>query len=168
MQLFISADRNNDYFVNTIKEYCDNSNQRHSWIFLPDTPCIPGETLSRRIIRNISSADLIFIDVTPSEYHREIDGQSETKWFTNAGVVIEYSAAVALGRIEDMKVYCLTSPDLLHQVLRERITERYPQGDKPAFTQHVNGIVTQRETDINQLLRQSRIAVSLRSIYPEI
>jgi hypothetical protein len=168
MYLFISAERSNDYFINSMKDYCVSSNGKHTWIYLPETQCVPGETLSRRIGRYINSADLIFMDVTPQEYKIETNGTTESRWFTNPGVVVEYSVAIALGRVEDMKVYCLASADKLHQILRERIVDTYPQGDKPAFLRYIDDIVAQRENDSLQLLRQSRVAASFHSLYPEL
>lgn len=169
MNLYISAERNNTYFVDTINEYCTNSQGKHTAIFLPDIPATPGETLSRRIIRHLNSSDLIFMDLTPQEYKIEINANTfETRYFTNTGIVIEYSIAIILGRIEDMKIYCLISPDNLHQVWRERIVDPYPQGDKPAFLSYIDAIVTTRENDSLQVLRQSRVQASFRSLYPEI
>lgn len=168
MNLFISAERQNTYFINTIKRYCDDSQGTHSCIFLPDTQAQPGETLTQRIIRLVYSADLIFMDVTPKAYFREVEDNREESWFTNQGILIEFGVARTLGKIEDMKVYCLVSPNHLHPCLRERIVDPYPLNDENAFIEYINEIVSQREHDSFALLRQSRVQASIRSLYPEL
>jgi hypothetical protein len=169
MRLYISAERDNTYFIDIIKKYCDGSQGKHSWIFLPEMPSQPGETLSRRIIRFITDSDLIFMDATPKRYQRtEAGGTTEERWLTNTGIVIEYAIAVALGKTDDLKVYCLESPSNLHQVLRETVVDPYPQNDETAFLSFIDAIVTTRERDSPKLLRQSRTKASFSSLYPEI
>lgn len=168
MRLYISAERQNTYFINTIKRYCDDSQGKHSWIYLPDMPSLPGETLSRRILRYIAAADLIFMDATPQKLQRRMNDSVEDVWITNQGILIEYGVVAALGKIEDMKVYCLVSPSHLHQILRERIVDPYPLNDENAFLKYIDEIVSHREHDSLALLRQSRIRASLSSLYPEI
>lgn len=167
MKLYISAERENTYFVDTLKKYCDDSNGRHSWIFLPDMPALPGETLTKRINLYILTADLVFMDVTPRKYEFRVGETTEEKWFTNQGVLIEFGIVFAIGRIEDLKVYCLVSPDRLHQCLRERIVDPYPTNDGDAFLQYIDRIVSEREREAVNLLRQARVAGSLASKYPE-
>lgn len=168
MKLYISAERQNVYFINTIKRYCDESKGKHSWIYLSDMPATPGETLSRRILRYVAAADLIFMDATPQKLQKRINEVTEDVWVTNQGIVIEFAVARTLGKIEDMKVYCLESPNHLHQVLRERIVDPYPLGDENAFIKYIDEIVTQREHDSPALLRQSRTRASFSSLYPDI
>lgn len=168
MDLYISAERQNTYFINTIKRYCDDSQDKHSSIYLPDIPALPGETLSRRIKRYIAAADLIFMDATPQRLQRTVNGRTEDVWFTNQGIILEYAVAITLGKIEDIKVYCLVSANHLHQALRERIVDPYPVNNEEAFLTYINEIVTQRELDSPALLRQSRIKASFSSLYPEL
>lgn len=130
---------------------------------------LPGETLSRRFMRYIAESDLIFMDATPAKFqHPNAQGVTEDKWFTNPGILIEYAIAVALGRGDDIKVYCLVSPNNLHQFLREKIVDPYPVNDEAAFLRYIDQIVIQREADSPRLLRQSRIRASFTSLYPEI
>jgi len=166
MNIYISAERENTYFINTITDFCNNSEGKHDWIFLPEMPATPGETLSRRLVRYIAAADLIFMDATPKELRR-IEGE-ERVWVTNQGIIMEYAITVALGKIEDLKVYCLVTPNRLHQVLRERIVDPYPLNDEAEFLRYISEIVNQRENEIPTLLRQSRMAASFKSLYPEI
>jgi hypothetical protein len=168
MQLYISAERQNAYFVNTIKKYCDDSQGKHSWIYLPDMPSLPGETLSRRMMRYIATADLIFMDATPKKLQKRINERTEDEWVTNQGILIEYAMAVTLGKIDDIKVYCLESPNYLHQVLREKVVDPYPLNDENTFLKYIDQIANQRERDSLALLRQSRIRASFSSLYPEI
>jgi len=160
MHIYISAERDNAYFIDTIKKYCANSHGRHTCIFLPDVPSLLGETPSTKILHNIFDADLIFMDATPRKFYTGLGKKRRTKWFTNQITIFEYAMAVTLGKIEAMKVYCLVSPNYLHQVLRERIVDQYPLNDKVTFLNYIDEIVSQRERDPNKLMRQSRISAS--------
>lgn len=166
MNIYISAERDNTYFINTIKKFCDDSQGKHTWIFLPEMPAAPGETLSRRFLRYIAASDLIFMDATPKQL-RKPEGD-QTVWVTNQGILMEYAISIALGKIEDIKVYCLVSANRLHQVLRERIVDPYPLNNEDDFLQYIEEIVNQREEDSLSLLRQSRMQASFKSLYPEI
>jgi hypothetical protein len=157
MHLYISAERENTYFIDNIKKYCANSHGRHTCIFLPDLNSLPGETLSTKVMQNIFGADLIFMDATPIKFFKETGNKNETEWFTNQRIIVEYAMAVTLGKTEDMKVYCRVSPDHLHQVFRERIVDAYPANDDVAFLNYIDKIVTQREQDSYKLMRQARI-----------
>lgn len=108
------------------------------------------------------------MDATPQKLQRKINDRVEEAWVTNQGIIIEYAVAMALGKIEDMKVYCRVSPNHLHQVLRERIVDPYPLNDENAFLEYIDRTVSQREHDSLSLLRESRIEISFRSLYPEI
>ena len=157
MHLYISAESENTYFIDTIKEYCVNSHGRHTCVFLPDVPRLPGETLSTKIMHNIFGANLIFMDATPKKFRIRVGKETRTEWFTNQRIIVEYAMAVTQGKIEDMKVYCLVAPDYLHHVLRERIADPYPLNDKVAFLNYIDDIVSQLERDPHKLMRQSRI-----------
>lgn len=157
MHLYISAERENTYFINNIKKYCANSHGRHTCIFFPDLNNLPGETFSTRIMQNLFGADLIFMDATPRKLYRRTGNKKRTEWFTNQRIIVEYTMAVTLGKTEDMKVYCLVSPNHLHQVLRERLVDTYPLNDNMAFLNYIGNIVTQREKDAYRVMRQARI-----------
>jgi hypothetical protein len=160
MHLYISAERENTYFIDTIKKYCANSHGRHTCVFLPDAPSLPGETLSRKIMNNVLNADLIFMDATPTKFQAGARNKRQTKWFTDQRIIAEYAMAVTLGKTEDIKVYCLVSPNLLPEVLREKIVDSYPRNDKAAFLNYIDDLVSQLEQDPNKQMRRSRIGAS--------
>lgn len=166
MNIYISAERDNTYFIRSIKKFCEDSQGKHTWTFLPEMPATPGETLSRRFLRYIATADLIFMDATPKELKKP--QSDESVWVTNQGILMEYAISIALGKIEDIKVYCLVTADKLHQVLRERIVDPYPLNNEEDFLKYIKEIVDQREADSLALLRQSRMQASYKSLYPEI
>lgn len=158
MHLYISAETENAYFIDTIKEYCANSHGRHTCIFLPDIPSLPGETPSTKIVHNIFDADLILMDATPHKFYTEAGRKRRTVWFTNEMIISEFTVAVTLGKSDVLKVYCLVSPDHLYQVLRERVVDPYPLNDKVAFLDYIDKLVVQLEQDPNKVMRQSRSA----------
>lgn len=160
MHLYISAERENTYFIGTIKNYCADSHGRHTCVFLPDAPSLPGESFSRKIMNNMLNADLIFMDATPKKFQRDVGKKKQTEWFTDQKIIAEYATAVTLGKTEDIKVYCLVSPSLLPEILREKIVDSYPRNDKAAFLNYINDLVSQLEQDPNRQMRRSRIGAS--------
>jgi hypothetical protein len=160
MHLYISAERENTYFIDTIKEYCANSHGQHSCVFLLDIPSLPGETFSRKMVNNILDADLIFLDATPKEFHVKVRKKTQTEWLTDPRIIAEYVVAVTLGKTEDMKVYCLVSPNHLQEIFRERIVEAYPVKSKAAFLKYINDLVSKMEQDPRRHMRRSRIGAS--------
>jgi hypothetical protein len=52
------------------------------------------------------------------------------------------------------------SPNLLPEVLREKIVDSYPRNDKAAFLNYIDDLVSQLEQDPNKQMRRSRIGAS--------
>ena len=159
MHLYISAEKENTYFIDTIKKYCANSHGRHTCIFFPHFPNLPRE-INSKIVQNIFQADLIFMDVTPRKVYTMVGKKKRTEWFTDHKIIFEYATAVALGKIEDTKVYCLGDTNNLHEFWRERTVDHYPLNDQEAFLDYLNEIISRREKDPNKKMRQSRINAS--------
>ncbi len=160
MHLYISAERENAYFIDTVKEICATSRGRHTCVFLLDAPSLPGETFSRKMVNNVLDADLILIDATPKEFKTKAGAKTISKWFTDPRIIAEYIVAVTLGKTDDTKVYGQVSPNLLAELFREKIIESYPLKNKTAFLKYLSDLIAQREQDPNRHMRRSRIGAS--------
>ncbi len=160
MHLYISAERENTYFIDTVKEFCASSRGRHTCVYLLDAPSLPGETFSRKMVNNILDADLILIDATPKEFKTKVGTKTVTKWFTDPRIIAEYVVAVTLGKTDDAKVYCQVFPRLLPEIFRERTIESYPLRNKRAFLKYLSDLIAQLEKESNRHMRRSRIGAS--------
>ncbi len=160
MHIYISSEKDNAYFIDTVKEYCAGSRGRHSCVFLLEAPSLPGETYSRKMVNNMLDADLILVDATPKKIQAKASGKTMTEWLTDPRVIAEYAIAVSLGKTDDIKVYCRVSLSHLAEIFQERTVESYPLGNKTVFLKYLDDLVFRMEQDPRRLMRRSRIGAS--------
>ncbi len=160
MHLYISAESNNVYFISTVKQYCAGSRGRHSCVFLPDAPSLPGETYPRKMMNNMVTADLILVDATPRKVQVKANEKTRRQWLTDPRVIAEYAIAVSLGKTDDIKVYCRVSPSHMAEIFHDRTVEFYPLDNKEAFLKYLDDLVSRMEQEPRRLMRRSRIGAS--------
>ena len=148
LRVLVSADSNQQHFIDCIKQICEDSSGEYEFHFLPDEVATANEKdRLNRMINYVEYADLIIMDVTPHTFPTE---ENKYRYMTNQGVLIEYGAVIAKEHKKwRLKLFCEDTIDRrnLHSYILKTV-DTYNRKDLDSLRKKVKHVIEKLKHEI--------------------
>lgn len=110
MEIFISSDSNQDYFIKNAMEEIENTKETAKKLNIEMKPVYPPWNVGRRPaniverINQIKDASIVLMNITPIE---TIKIGEKMSYVLNPGVCIEFGILIGINRTDKCRLFCL-------------------------------------------------------------